>query len=105
MQSIRVTEVGAVDHIECFWVKLNDGVVTNAEVFQQRGVNICRATFAARGSLNTKVHLLVDEAGLPIAFRITAEQAAEYAQAMSLREGRRAEAVIADKGYVFSPGI
>jgi transposase len=49
--------------------------------------------------LSTKVHLLADEAGLPAAFRITAGQAAEYAQAISLLEGQRAEAVIADKGY------
>jgi transposase len=34
-----------------------------------------------------------------VAFRITAGQAAEYAQAISLLEGQRAEAVIADKGY------
>jgi transposase len=42
---------------------------------------------------------LADEAGLPVAFRITPGQAAEYAQAMSLLEGQQAEAVIADKGY------
>lgn len=34
-----------------------------------------------------------------MAFRITAGQAAEYAQAVALLEGRQAEAVIADKGY------
>jgi len=34
-----------------------------------------------------------------VAFRITAGQAAEYAQAVSLLEGQQAEAVIADKGY------
>ena len=43
--------------------------------------------------------MLADEAGLPVDFRITAGQAAEYAQAISLLEGREAEAVIADKGY------
>jgi transposase len=34
-----------------------------------------------------------------VAFRITPGQAAEYAQAISLLDGRQAEAVIADKGY------
>jgi transposase len=53
----------------------------------------------SRGGLSTKIHLLADEAGLPVAFRITAGQAAEYAQAIRLLEGRQAEAVIADKGY------
>jgi len=53
----------------------------------------------SRGGLSTKIHLLVDEAGLPVAFRITAGQAAEYAEAILLLEGREAEAVIADKGY------
>ena len=33
------------------------------------------------------------------AFCITPGQAAEYAQAISLLEGREAEAVITDKGY------
>jgi transposase len=42
---------------------------------------------------------MTDEAGLPVAFRITPGQAAEYAQAILLLEGRSAEAVIADKGY------
>jgi transposase len=48
--------------------------------------------------LSTKVHLLADEAGLPMACRITAGQAAENAQAISLLEGQPAETVIADKG-------
>jgi transposase len=46
-----------------------------------------------------KIHLLADKAGLPVAFRITAGQAAEYAEAMHLLEGRTAKAVLADKGY------
>ena len=43
--------------------------------------------------------MLTDETGLPVDFRITAGQAAEYAQAILLLEGQQAEAVIADKGY------
>jgi len=49
--------------------------------------------------LSTKIHLLTDEDGLPVAFRITPGQAAEYAEAIRLLDGQRAEAVIADKGY------
>lgn len=45
------------------------------------------------------MHLLTDEAGLPVAFRITPGQAAEYAQAIRLLDGQQAQAVIADKGY------
>jgi transposase len=43
--------------------------------------------------------LLTEENGLPVDFRITAGQAAEYTQAVDLLEGRQAEAVIADRGY------
>ena len=58
-----------------------------------------KALGRSRGGLSTKVHLLADEAGLPVAFRITPGQAAEYAQAVSLLQGQHAQAVIADKGY------
>lgn len=53
----------------------------------------------SRGGLSTKIHLLADEVGLPVAFRITAGQAAEYAQAVILLQNQQAEVVIADKGY------
>ncbi len=36
---------------------------------------------------------------MPVAFRITPGQAAEYGPAISLLEGQQAEAVIAGKGY------
>jgi len=49
--------------------------------------------------LSTKIHLLTDEKGLPVAFRITPGQAAEYAEAIRLLEGQQAKVVIADKGY------
>lgn len=49
--------------------------------------------------MSTKIHLLADEEGLPLDFRITAGQAGEYAPAAELLDGQRAEAVIADKGY------
>jgi hypothetical protein len=47
----------------------------------------------SRGGPSTKIQLLADEAGLPVAFRITP------GQAVSLLEGQQTEAVIADKGY------
>ena len=53
----------------------------------------------SRGGLSTKIHLLADENGLPVDFRITPGQAAEYAQAVLLLQEQQAEAVIADKGY------
>jgi len=65
----------------------------------QKGGSGDPALGRSRGGLSTKIHLLADEAGLPVAFRITAGQTAEYAQAISLLEGRQADAVIADKGY------
>lgn len=37
--------------------------------------------------------------GEPVAFRLTAGQAAEYPEALPLLEGRQAEFVLADKGY------
>lgn len=66
---------------------------------RKKGGSEGKALGRSRGGLSTKIHLLADEVGLPVAFRITAGQAAEYAQAIALLEGQRAEAVIADKGY------
>ena len=65
----------------------------------QKGGSEDKALGRSRGGLSTKIHLLADEAGLPVAFRIMPGQAAEYAQAVLLLEGQHAEAVIADKGY------
>ncbi len=59
----------------------------------------------SRGGLSTKIHLLTDEAGLPVAFRITPGQAARICPGGSLLEGQQAEAVIADKGYDSAPII
>ena len=49
--------------------------------------------------MSTKIHLLTDGFGQPLAFRLTAGQAAEQPQALPLLEGRTAAAVIADRGY------
>ncbi len=53
----------------------------------------------SRGGLSTRIHLLADEDGLPLQFRLTAGQAGEYASAAELLKGQHAEAVIADRGY------
>jgi transposase len=53
----------------------------------------------SRGGLSTKIHLLADQNGLPLEFRITPGQAGEYAPAAELLANQQAEAVIADRGY------
>ena len=53
----------------------------------------------SRGGLSTKIHLLANGLGEPVAFRLTAGQAAEFPEALPLLEGRQAEVVLADKGY------
>jgi len=49
--------------------------------------------------LSTKIHLLANGLGEPVAFRLTAGQAAEYPEALPLLAGRNAEFVLADRGY------
>ncbi len=49
--------------------------------------------------MTTKIHLLAGELGVPLGFLITAGQAADCTQAIDLLGARKAEAVIADKGY------
>ena len=65
----------------------------------QKGGSEDAALGRSRGGLSTKIHLLADEDGLPLEFRITAGQAGEYAPAGQLLEGQHAEAVLADRGY------
>jgi hypothetical protein len=48
-----------------------------------------RSSFERR-DITSGIHLLADENGLPIAFRITPGQTAEYAEAVLLLEGRQA---------------
>jgi transposase len=49
--------------------------------------------------LTTKIHLLCNQLGQPLDFLVTAGQAADCTQAIPLLSGRKAEAVLADKGY------
>ncbi|MGC2636725.1 MAG: IS5 family transposase [Acidobacteriaceae bacterium] len=53
----------------------------------------------SRGGLTTKIHLLTNQLGEPIDFRITGGQLTDCTRAIDLLGQRRAEAVIADKGY------
>ncbi len=66
---------------------------------RKKGAPKTRLWGVSRGGLSTKVHLLADETGLPVAFRITAGRGRRIRPGNQLRlEGHRAEAVIADKG-------
>jgi transposase len=49
--------------------------------------------------LTTKIHLLVNELGMPLEFLITAGHISDYTPAIELLGARQAEAVVADKGY------
>jgi transposase len=49
--------------------------------------------------LTTKIHLLVNELGMPLQFLITAGHISDYTPAIELLGTRQAEAVVADKGY------
>jgi len=49
--------------------------------------------------LTTKIHLLVNELGMPLQFLITAGHISDYTAAIELLGTRQAEAVVADKGY------
>ncbi len=49
--------------------------------------------------MTTKIHLLCNGLGQPLDFVITAGQAADCTQAVPLLGERKAEAVLADKGY------
>jgi transposase len=57
-----------------------------------------KALGRSRGGLGTRVQLLADEAGLPIACRITPGRLSNMPQAASLLEGQHAESLIADTG-------
>ena len=49
--------------------------------------------------MTTKIHLLCNQRGEPVEFRLTAGQVHDSTQACALLGQRRAQAVIADKGY------
>ena len=49
--------------------------------------------------MTTKIHLLCNQLGQPLDFLVTAGQVADCTQALPLLGQRKAEAVLADKGY------
>ena len=53
--------------------------------------------------MTTKIHLLADEFGLPLGFRLTGGQTHDCTQAIALLGDRKPEAVLADKGYDTNP--
>jgi len=53
----------------------------------------------SRGGLTTKIHLLCNQLGEPLRFRLTGGQVNDCTQAIALLGDRKAEAVLADKGY------
>ena len=67
------------------------------------GRAIRRPGSRSRGGLSTKIHLLLKGQAEPIALRLTADQAGEFAEALPLLAGRQAEIVMADRGYTPTP--
>lgn len=53
----------------------------------------------SRGGFRTKIHVLTDALGTPLAFRLTGGQAADITQAEALLPDDPIKAVVADKGY------
>jgi transposase len=53
----------------------------------------------SRGGLTTKIHLLCNQLGEPLRFLLTGGQVNDCTQAIALLGERKAEAVLADKGY------
>jgi transposase len=58
-----------------------------------------KALGRSRGGLTTKIHLLADDLGLPVDFVVTGGQVNDCTQAIDLLGERKAEWVLADKGY------
>jgi transposase len=53
----------------------------------------------SRGGLTTKIHMVVDALGNPLAFSLTGGQVHDITQAETLTAEIQAEALLADKGY------
>jgi transposase len=64
---------------------------------KKKGVN--QAIGRSRGGLTTKIHMIVDALGNPLAFTLTAGQVHDITQAETLTAQVQPEAILADKGY------
>ena len=60
---------------------------------------VTQAIGRSRGGLTTKIHMIVDALGNPLAFSLTGGQVADITQAETLTAQVQPEAVLADKGY------
>jgi transposase len=59
----------------------------------------CQAIGRSRGGLTTKIHVVVDALGNPVAISLTAGQDCDISQAAPLLEEVEPEAFLADKAY------
>lgn len=53
----------------------------------------------SRSGFSTKIHALCDALGNPLRFILTGGEQHDCTQALALIEGKKSEAVLADKGY------
>jgi len=67
--------------------------------FKKNGGQDVQALGRSRGGFSTKIHIAVDALGNPLRFILTQGQVHDISQAISLLDGYKADAVIADKGY------
>jgi transposase len=63
----------------------------------KRGVD--QAIGRSRGGLTTKIHVIVDALGNPLALRLTGGQVHDITQAEALAAEAQPEALLGDKGY------
>jgi len=57
----------------------------------------------SKGGFSTKIHVIVNEHGLPFGFCLTPGQTSDIVQAQQLIQGRRCTYLIGDRGYDADP--
>ena len=70
---------------------------------KKKGVN--QAIGRSRGGLTTKIHMIVDALGNPLAFTLTAGQVHDITQAETLTAQVQPEAVLADDAAAYIAGL
>jgi transposase len=87
------------------WQGIFSALASGAEpssvmMIDSTAVRAHRAASGAKGGSATKIHVLIEEAGRPLAFRLTGGNIADITVAAPLLEGVAASAwLIGDKGY------
>ena len=78
------------------WLMLDS---TSVRVHQcaARAKNLWQTSF--RGGFSTKIHALCDALGNPLRFILSPGQPSDYKQALNLRQGFQADAVLVDRSY------